>query len=278
MTKVPNHYDVLKVSRDSPTEVIRSAWEALASKHYPGKQRGSSVAGWSYVDILNKAHDVLTDPEKRVEYDLWLSQQEEAAEAEEKEKLLQVFLIPPPASINKNRPLPLIMTGGWKPIKVFSAFFLSVAGIFLLFWAITREDPQKSLVSKTFTSSPSNKSTSSAKQQPTALQLAEARAALAEESALEIRRYRQGQIEKRKLWLQKEKERLQHNAQIIQHDYQRLQRWVQQGGYQYQPQDRGEYQRQLQQHQQWQSQYQQDLQVYQQRLRENQQQIELLDK
>lgn len=62
------HYDNLKVSRDAPDEVIRAAFRALATKYHPdlnlGNERAARVMG-----IINKSYEVLSDPQKRQEYD-----------------------------------------------------------------------------------------------------------------------------------------------------------------------------------------------------------------
>lgn len=59
------HYDTLQVSRTASTEVIESAYRALMKLHHPDKASGNET----YARRLNEAHDVLSDPIKRREYD-----------------------------------------------------------------------------------------------------------------------------------------------------------------------------------------------------------------
>ena len=73
---VPTHYDNLKVSPNAPTEVIHAAYKALAQKHHPDKNAGSADAT-RIMKIINQAHAVLSDPQRRAEYDLSLQQEEE---------------------------------------------------------------------------------------------------------------------------------------------------------------------------------------------------------
>lgn len=63
-----NHYKVLKVSPDAPAEVIRAAYKVLASKYHPDKCPGDDAAA-RMMQYINAAYAVLSDPEKRREYD-----------------------------------------------------------------------------------------------------------------------------------------------------------------------------------------------------------------
>jgi hypothetical protein len=62
------HYETLKVARDAPIEVIRAAYRALSQKYHPDRHPGDAAAAQSMA-VLNAAYDVLSDPDKRRQYD-----------------------------------------------------------------------------------------------------------------------------------------------------------------------------------------------------------------
>jgi hypothetical protein len=69
------HYDILKVARDAPIEVIRAAYRALSQKHHPDRRPEDSAAA-DTMGLLNQAYEVLTDPERRRAHDAWIRQVE----------------------------------------------------------------------------------------------------------------------------------------------------------------------------------------------------------
>lgn len=64
----PTHYDVLGVSRSAPLEVISAAYKALAAKHHPDKGGKPEI-----MQRINRAYEVLKDPDKRRAYDRTLA-------------------------------------------------------------------------------------------------------------------------------------------------------------------------------------------------------------
>lgn len=76
MSKIHTHYDNLKVTRSAPPEVVRVAYKALAQKFHPDRNAGSLEAV-KIMSIINNSYEVLSDPIKRQEHDLWIAQQEE---------------------------------------------------------------------------------------------------------------------------------------------------------------------------------------------------------
>src|SRR5579883_3173153 len=64
------HYDVLGVSPSAPIEVITASWKALCKLHHP--DRGGDLAK---SQLINRAHDILSDPVKRADYDRQLRHQ-----------------------------------------------------------------------------------------------------------------------------------------------------------------------------------------------------------
>jgi len=60
------YYELLQVQPEASTEVIEASWRALMKKFHPDKHKGNAEVAKK----LNQAHDVLSDPKKRAEYDL----------------------------------------------------------------------------------------------------------------------------------------------------------------------------------------------------------------
>ncbi|EJO33349.1 J domain-containing protein [Achromobacter marplatensis] len=76
------HYDILKVSRAAPPEVIRAAYKALAQKHHPDRRDGNP-AEEEIMSRINAAYEILRSEEKKARYDRELDRQAgERAEAE----------------------------------------------------------------------------------------------------------------------------------------------------------------------------------------------------
>ena len=71
MARLRTHYDNLKVSRDAPTEVIKSAYRALANKYHPDRHGGNESA-MKAMKAINVSYEVLIDPEKRKAHDAWI--------------------------------------------------------------------------------------------------------------------------------------------------------------------------------------------------------------
>jgi hypothetical protein len=71
MRRFRTHYDNLKVSRDAPAEVIRSAYKALANKYHPDRNHGSERA-LRAMQAINTSFEVLNDPVKRKAHDEWI--------------------------------------------------------------------------------------------------------------------------------------------------------------------------------------------------------------
>ncbi|MBR7940992.1 J domain-containing protein [Burkholderia cenocepacia] len=65
--KTTTHYDVLRVTRDAPPEVIRAAYKALSQKWHP--DRNSSPDAAAMMQAINAAYAVLSNPVERARYD-----------------------------------------------------------------------------------------------------------------------------------------------------------------------------------------------------------------
>lgn len=64
----PTHYQVLQISSAASPEVVDAAWKALIRIYHPD---GQSPDHQKAV-LINQAHDILMDTEKRAAYDLQL--------------------------------------------------------------------------------------------------------------------------------------------------------------------------------------------------------------
>ena len=71
MRRFRTHYDNLKVSRDAPPEVIRSAYKALANKYHPDRNHGSERA-LRAMQAINTSFEALDDPVRRKAHDEWI--------------------------------------------------------------------------------------------------------------------------------------------------------------------------------------------------------------
>ena len=65
---VRNYYEILGVTRESTAEEIKKSFRQLARKYHPDVNPGNNTAEESFKDI-NEAYDVLSDENKRAEYD-----------------------------------------------------------------------------------------------------------------------------------------------------------------------------------------------------------------
>lgn len=63
-----DYYQILGVSRNATPEELKKAYRALANKYHPDKNKGNSEAEEKFKSI-SEAYAVLSNPEKRKEYD-----------------------------------------------------------------------------------------------------------------------------------------------------------------------------------------------------------------
>ena len=76
------HYDNLKVSRSAPPEVISAAYRSLSKLYHPDTNNGNREAA-RIMAIVNKSYEVLGDPERRRQHDLWIARKEQGKSGHE---------------------------------------------------------------------------------------------------------------------------------------------------------------------------------------------------
>jgi len=75
MKQFHTHYDNLKVARNAPPEIIRAAYKTLSQKYHPDRNTGNSESA-RIMAIINSSYEVLSDPVRRREHDLWITEME----------------------------------------------------------------------------------------------------------------------------------------------------------------------------------------------------------
>jgi Tfp pilus assembly protein FimV len=68
MNHPSDHYKTLGVARDAPPEAVRAAYRRRAQKYHPDRYKGGGDADATMARI-NRAYEVLSDPEHRIKYD-----------------------------------------------------------------------------------------------------------------------------------------------------------------------------------------------------------------
>src|SRR5262245_24487443 len=109
--KFKDYYETLGVSRSASEGQIRDAYRKLARKHHPDVNPGDKTAEERFKDI-NEAYSVLSDPQKRKQYDALGQNWKQGAEFK-----------PPPGWQNVRVDL-----GGAEGLGEFSDFFESMFG------------------------------------------------------------------------------------------------------------------------------------------------------
>jgi curved DNA-binding protein CbpA len=71
MKRQKTHYEVLQITKAASPEVVRAAWKSLAEIYHT--DRGGDP---EKIRAINKAYDVLKNPQKRASYDLELAQEQ----------------------------------------------------------------------------------------------------------------------------------------------------------------------------------------------------------
>jgi curved DNA-binding protein CbpA len=82
MGAIKTHYDNLQVARNASPEVIRAAYKGLTQRYHPDRNPNDRERCERVMKIINRAFEVLSDPQRRAEHDAWIAEQETATRAE----------------------------------------------------------------------------------------------------------------------------------------------------------------------------------------------------
>ena len=76
-----NYYDILEVNKNASPEIIEKAYKTLVKKYHPDLQNNNLKAEYEEkIKLINEAFEVLSNSEKRKNYDLNLKQTEFSVE------------------------------------------------------------------------------------------------------------------------------------------------------------------------------------------------------
>ena len=76
-----NYYDILEVNKNASPEIIEKAYKTLVKKYHPDLQDNNLKAEYEEkIKLINEAFEVLSDSEKKKNYDLNLKQTEFSVE------------------------------------------------------------------------------------------------------------------------------------------------------------------------------------------------------
>lgn len=78
------YYEILEVKRNAKPAEIRKSYEKLVEMNHPNKHN-DNLAKTVYVEELERAYEVLSDPVKRIHYDAKLKIKEEYGNNEDDE-------------------------------------------------------------------------------------------------------------------------------------------------------------------------------------------------
>ena len=65
-----NYYEILEVDKNASDEIIKVAYKALVKKYHPDLKEGNAkINAEDKIKQINEAYDILSNPEKKSEYD-----------------------------------------------------------------------------------------------------------------------------------------------------------------------------------------------------------------
>lgn len=68
-----NYYEILRVKQTATSSEIKSSYKELVKKYHPDLYVGDKDFAEQKIKEINEAYDVLSDPEKKAEYDEYLN-------------------------------------------------------------------------------------------------------------------------------------------------------------------------------------------------------------
>lgn len=88
MARLDNPYEILAVAKDASEAQIKKAYRNLAKKYHPDVNRGNKEAEIKF-KAVGEAYNILSDKEKRANYDKMAQQREEEVQGEKRRKASQ---------------------------------------------------------------------------------------------------------------------------------------------------------------------------------------------
>ena len=83
-----NYYEILEVDKNASKEIIEKAYKTLIKKYHPDLQENNlKIKYEEKIKIINQAYEVLSNSEKRKNYDLILSENEKSVHNEKYNEL-----------------------------------------------------------------------------------------------------------------------------------------------------------------------------------------------
>jgi curved DNA-binding protein CbpA len=73
MEKIMNYYEILKVSKNASDSEIKSSYKQLVKKYHPDLYVGDKEFAEKKIKEINEAYDILSNSEKKLEYDEYLA-------------------------------------------------------------------------------------------------------------------------------------------------------------------------------------------------------------
>jgi curved DNA-binding protein CbpA len=74
---IRTHYDNLQIKENASDAVIRAAYRALSQKYHPDRNPNNPEQYTQIMGMINKAYQVLSDPELRAKHDRWIKVKKE---------------------------------------------------------------------------------------------------------------------------------------------------------------------------------------------------------
>lgn len=91
---IRTHYDNLNIPRDADAQTIRAAYRRLSKQYHPDLNPDPDAH--RIMQLINRAYEILSDPEKRAEHDRWIREQEMPARVIDVGSITIVRTAPPP--------------------------------------------------------------------------------------------------------------------------------------------------------------------------------------
>ena len=83
--RIRTHYQNLQIAENASNEVIKGAYKYLSKKHHPDKNPNKEDECRKIQKIINKAYQILSNPNERKKHDNWIKEQRSQQKEESQE-------------------------------------------------------------------------------------------------------------------------------------------------------------------------------------------------